>query len=428
MPRPSVEFRRLSVYGNRFRKKSTAEIVKQIATLGAACRDRALGARDRLLDALSANGRWTRPVAAAGLDRLFARLAAAPLDELVRAEFGAAEAADLLSPGRRARLALAVSPGNIPDVSVQTLVRAWLVKTPIIIKTGRPLAPFLTAFLEETERVAPDLARAASALEFAGGLDEATGPPAALRQALAAADLVIVFGRDETVQEIFTRTPADARFVGYGHRYSVALIQRAAASRERLQETAAVAAREVADYDTRGCLSPQVIFLEAATLASARPFALALAEHLDRLARRMPVGSLDAAEGAAIAAFRCRAAADEKSEVLAGTPGTPWTVVLAALAAGRVPLTGLPRTVTVQPVRDLARALELLTATPEAAGRLQGAACAMSHRRLIALRPGLERLGATWICPLGRLQDPPLTWRQDGKPPLTSLLMPSNPS
>ena len=30
--------------------------------------------------------------------------------------------------------------------------------------------------------------------------------------------------------------------------------------------------------------------------------------------------------------------------------------------------------------------------------------------------------GATRICPLGRMQNPPLTWRHDGRPPLGDLI------
>ena len=34
----------------------------------------------------------------------------------------------------------------------------------------------------------------------------------------------------------------------------------------------------------------------------------------------------------------------------------------------------------------------------------------------------LAELGATWICPPGRMQEPPIWWRQDGRPRLRELL------
>jgi len=33
------------------------------------------------------------------------------------------------------------------------------------------------------------------------------------------------------------------------------------------------------------------------------------------------------------------------------------------------------------------------------------------------------RWGATRVCPVGRMQNPPLTWRHDGRPPLGEMLV-----
>ena len=39
-----------------------------------------------------------------------------------------------------------------------------------------------------------------------------------------------------------------------------------------------------------------------------------------------------------------------------------------------------------------------------------------------ALAAELARWGATRICPLGQMQNPPLTWRHDGRPSLGDLV------
>ncbi len=86
-----------------------------------------------------------------------------------------------------------------------------------------------------------------------------------------------------------------------------------------------------------------------------------------------------------------------------------------------MPLTGLPRVATVKPVRDLAAAAACLRATLP--GKLQGAAVAASSARLAWLRPELQRLGANYFCAPGELENPPLSWRQDGIRPLRGMLV-----
>jgi hypothetical protein len=44
--------------------------------------------------------------------------------------------------------------------------------------------------------------------------------------------------------------------------------------------------------------------------------------------------------------------------------------------------------------------------------------------RALALQ--LARWGVTRVCPLGRMQNPPLTWRHDGRPPLGDLVVWTN--
>ena len=43
--------------------------------------------------------------------------------------------------------------------------------------------------------------------------------------------------------------------------------------------------------------------------------------------------------------------------------------------------------------------------------------------RAQSLATELARWGVTRVCPLGQMQEPPLTWRHDGRPALADLVM-----
>ena len=49
-------------------------------------------------------------------------------------------------------------------------------------------------------------------------------------------------------------------------------------------------------------------------------------------------------------------------------------------------------------------------------------AVAAPDDRLDALAVRLARWGASRICPVGRMQDPPVAWRHDGRPALGDLV------
>ena len=115
--------------------------------------------------------------------------------------------------------------------------------------------------------------------------------------ALAAADLVVASGDDGSIADLAGRTRA--RFIGHGHRISFAVVTQA---QVHADDTAAGLARDVAIWDQRGCLSPQLCFVEGG-------FADARIRHSDQ---RPPVPTGRGAPSAAmtlgdrLAVRRCR--------------------------------------------------------------------------------------------------------------------------
>ena len=96
---------------------------------------------------------------------------------------------------------------------------------------------------------------------------------------------------------------------------------------------------------------------------------------------------------------------------------TAWTVVYEA--DPRFQLSCLNRFVYVKSVKDLAEALQ---SVDNFRGKISTVGLAAPEHKTQELALELARWGVARVCPLGKMQHPPLTWRHDGRPALADLV------
>ena len=96
---------------------------------------------------------------------------------------------------------------------------------------------------------------------------------------------------------------------------------------------------------------------------------------------------------------------------------TAWTVVFEHET--RFHLSPLNRFVFAKPVPDLAA---VLRGVDELQGKVSTVALAAAPDRLKDVAAQLARWGVARLCPPGQMQNPPLTWRHDGRPALGDLV------
>jgi hypothetical protein len=65
---------------------------------------------------------------------------------------------------------------------------------------------------------------------------------------------------------------------------------------------------------------------------------------------------------------------------------------------------------------------ECLESADAVRGQVSTVGLAAPEEQARDLALGLARWGVTRICPLGQMQNPPLTWRHDGRPALGDLV------
>jgi hypothetical protein len=188
-----------------------------------------------------------------------------------------------------------------------------------------------------------------------------------------------------------------------------------------VKKIVARAAEDVIAWNQLGCLSPHLIYVETGGAVSPEMFAEKLAEELARCERDEPRGDVSVEVSATIAArrdfYRVRATAATETQIWVSEGSTAWTVIYEA--DPRFQPSCLNRFIYVKAVANLDEALRQADVVR---GQVSTVGIAAQDDRAQELATRWGRWGATRICPLGQMQNPPLTWRHDGRPALGDLV------
>ncbi|HEX3463818.1 MAG TPA: acyl-CoA reductase [Candidatus Elarobacter sp.] len=349
---------------------------------------------------------YTTPVVDYALDRLFFPVTRHALEAAIASELGRVDALDGVvedrTPPAWARGAdrvTIVSSDTTIGVAIVPAIFALCAKCDVVVKDRSDA--LAGAFFETLAQEHPAFASAARARAWNGGED------AEEEALLASSDVVVAFGRDETLRAIRARCGAGTRFVPFGHRVSIGRLTREEIALRDAPALADRIARDALLYDGEGCLSLHALFVEAGGETLARA-ASALASAFERVAVEFPGGVRSPQRIAEIASYRNLAA------------------FRAAGGRGSV-FRSADATLVVDPPRDeppplLPRVLPLIAAGGDdeivaycAAQRLpvQALGVAAPDARAVALA---ERIGAVRVAAFGSMQAPPLGGHHGGEP------------
>jgi hypothetical protein len=407
--------------GRALKKRSVGDIAGVLGVVGSRFGTEGDPVRSRALDLLPPTAGYSPEMASAVLDGMAADWTEERLLQLVTAEFEDPGVLDGFTEVR-GRTAMAVGPhlctqvvaGSVPGVTVTALIRSLLVKGPTLVKPGLGDVVLPVLFARALAEEDPLLADALAVVYWPGG----SVPWEA--GAFAGSDMVVAYGSDETITRVRAITAPTSRFIGYRHRVALAVIAREALAPERVDSVASELASAVAMFDQRGCVCPQLVFVEEAGATSPADFAEKLADAFDAIEERLPSGELTDDESARLHQFRGNAelrAASGQGQLHHGGEDAPWTV---AFEPEAVPgLACLGRTVRVRPLRDASALDEMLAPLGP---HLQTIGAEGFGERLPGLARAWGHLGASRIVPVAEMSFPPPWWYHDGRAPLQDLV------
>jgi hypothetical protein len=228
-------------------------------------------------------------------------------------------------------------------------------------------------------------------------------------------------GGDAAAAAIRSLVGRDTRLLAHPHRVSFAYVGASALVARAGTSAAERLAEDVALHDQQGCLSPVGALVEGGRRAALR-FADQLAAGLADRQGVWPRAALDPAAALSVRAFHDAfavvAAERRDARVLAGD-GLAWVVGVPGAGGGPPPFAPLGRCLWVAAVTGAAQARRTV-------GRWRGATASLGVAGNASERRGARALanwlGAWRLAPVGRMQSPPLAWRQDGARPLLDLL------
>lgn len=306
--------------------------------------------------------------------------------------------------GEPCSLLAVVLAGNLFTASIRGLGVPLLLGVPVLAKASSADSGFVRSWVSSLRRADPTLGAAADVVVFSGG-------DLAFESALTDhASALAVYGSDATVSALRSRH-VDLPVIAHGHGISAGYCSSRALQPDRIEETLSGVALDVCAYDQRGCLSPQVVYVEPSEEASPAQFAEQLAERLGQMNETLPRGPLPLEIGAAQAQWR--GLAEIEGDLFTGA-----TYAVAVSGLDEVHWSPGYRNVTVVPVRDVGEAVRALRPLGPALKCV-----GVDEAGEATLVGPLAELGLhAYTTPLGRMQTPAVDAPADGEPVWHGLL------
>jgi hypothetical protein len=407
--------------------RPTRSLIKVLSEIGANWLDADYPLRKLALERGPEATGFSEATLARGLYTFFHRLSAENLEALIAHDLGHPQRLDAMvanaAEQKAGQASIATGPelifhitaGNLPSPTFTSIVLGLLTRSAQLVKcaTGSSFLPRM--FAHSIYDADAKLGACLEIAEWPGGNVELENV------VLSEADGVTVTGSDETIATLRPRIPVKTRLLTYGHRVSFAYVTAEPLSGFNVKKIIANAATDVVAWDQLGCLSPHVIYVEHGGGLSAEQFAGQLAEELAQRELSEPRGRLSAEEAAVIASkrnfYKVRAANSSGTHLWCSEGSTAWTVVYED--EPRFQMSSLNRFVYVKAVTDLT---DLLQSAESVRGQVSTVGLAALEDRAPQLATQLAQWGVTRVCPLGQMQNPPLTWRHDGRPSLGDLV------
>jgi phenylacetate-CoA ligase len=288
---------------------------------------------------------------------------------------------------------LIVGAGNLGVSLWQSILVGLILGSSLWVKPGSGTESDLRVFLKKLPR---SLRERIEVLEKV---------PAEL---IPLADAVVVLGSDETIQDIQKSIHPKQRFVAYGHRVSTIWIGEEPLKKSHFDSIA----RDICVYEQQGCLSPRWIWISPCVDLKVFSFQLgeALQGWVESNLKSMRKNRLTPSQEALIYETRQfhRAIGNQ---VIASEGSLDWTVIVDQ--KGVAELTTLPRVIMLRSLSDQKIAKEFAWMSGDLS--TVGVYSEMSA----FLEKTIIRWGASRLCPIGTMQQPPLNWLHDGRPQIS---------
>ena len=404
---------------------TTEELVQIISRLAQDWLDPKFEFRKHLLQQCPDRTGVPAETLAAGLDQFFSQVTGENLNALISQDLGSIRRLDEFvsdeSERKQNRSSMAIGTellvhitgGLLPNPTLTSMILGLLVRSAQFVKCASGTSYIPRIFAHSLYAAQPKLGACLEIAEWKGGTTALEAP------LFAEAGCLTATGSDETITLVRQAAPSHVRLVTYGHKLSFAYVTREALDKNA--QLLSTVVEDVSAWNQLGCLSPHVIFVEARASLDPDQFAEQLARELAVREETHPRGPVPSDVAAAIStrrmAYQVRASADGSTKIWSSENSTAWTVVHDSTPD--FPISCLNRFIHVKPAESID---QLLAVLEPLRGKISTVALAAPTARFQELATHFSRIGVARVCRAGQMQNPPLTWRHDGRPSLGDLV------
>lgn len=303
------------------------------------------------------------------------------------------------------RLTSAVLTANVPGLSYLPMVRALMVKSPLIAKLASNEPIFGPAWIKSVAAIEPPLAECIALCHWTGGNDT-------LQKAMfEPAEVVILYGGEQTCKKLRNVIGPHKKIIEHGHKIGLLLIgQEGLSNAGAAQDLATRIALDVAMFDQRACVAPQIVYVEKNGSISTLELTALIEDALINLEEDLPPSLMSVDTGASLAMERnvafFEAAQHEGMELFARSTATLIHEKDADFN------TVLPtRFLRVCPVDSLDDVMDILRPFKP---YLQNVGIEVDPDRLADLAEQLGAMGVSRITRPGLMHRPSMRWKHDG--------------
>ena len=368
---------------------------------------------------------WPKAMLDAGMRDMLSSWREPHMTDLLQLEFDSPDGLD--GPPSRAGMSRppkmlgVLLSGNVPVLGIPELIRALMLKTPVVFRLPSAETITLPLFARALSEVEPLLADCILMLHWPKEKTQL------YRALFRMSEDIVFYGGSRSREALLSLCPPTAEWHQYGPRLSLAWIDSFHRDQEdepELARAASDAARQVALYDQLGCLSPHAVYVKEDVPGRALRFAELLADAMSYYETQWPRRKLSLGESQKIQAARQKylmralngsQIAHESVQIRQSERSTAWTVVYSPepdfeLSPGN-------RFIFVKPLRDWRCLTQILY-------RWRGylSTLGVDGRIDTTEVQGFFNMGFSRICALNRMQTPPSTWRHDGRSTLRRFL------
>ncbi|MBU0682398.1 MAG: hypothetical protein KKD73_13355 [Proteobacteria bacterium] len=303
------------------------------------------------------------------------------------------------------RLTSAVLTANVPGLSYLPMVRALMVKSPLIAKLASNEPIFGPAWLKAVAAIEPPLADCVALCQWQGSNE-------ALQKAMfEPAEVAILYGGEQTCRTLREAIGPHKKIIEHGHKIGLLLI-----GSEGLGDIAAAKdlagriALDVAMFDQRACVAPQIVYVEKNSAVSSLELTALIEKALIDLEKDFPPSAMSVDTGASLAMERnialFESAQHENMELFARSTATLIHEKDAHFN------TVLPtRFLRVCPVDSLNDVVDILRPF---SNYLQNVGIEANDERLADLADKLGAIGVSRVTSPGLMHRPSMRWKHDG--------------